>query len=91
MAKAILQWPIMEFDQRDKELLHEAMKEITAMEREALILRHWHYKTIEQVAKALGVSWGDANALIESGQAALKRILLESTEFNHKRGERWKK
>ena len=58
------------------------MDELLPKEKKAITLYYWENYTIEEVARSLRLSWGMANTLIESGHESLKKILLDSNEFN---------
>ena len=76
----------MEFCESDKEILRRAMEMIESDQADALILRYWKNYDIEEIAQEMGLSWGDANKLIDSAQREVKRILLE--DFGFKGGKK---
>jgi DNA-directed RNA polymerase specialized sigma24 family protein len=53
------------YSEEDKEIVRLAVKDMQGIRKVALVLRYWESYTIGEVAAALGLSWSEADDLIE--------------------------
>ena len=72
------------FSRRDREILRELMWMLGDREATALILRYWKNCDIAEVATEMGLTWPQANELIERAQGELKHMLLKHRGFSRR-------
>jgi RNA polymerase sigma-70 factor, ECF subfamily len=60
--------------------LADALEQLPANAREALVLQHWHGWTLAQIAEHLGRTPGSVAGLIHRGLQQLKKILASRNE-----------
>jgi DNA-directed RNA polymerase specialized sigma24 family protein len=53
------------YSKEEKEIVRAAVKELQGVRKIAIYLRFWENLTIAEVAKTMGLSWAEANILID--------------------------
>lgn len=60
------------------DLLHKHLLQLSWRQQVVLQLRFWEEKSIYQVAYIMGISWNEADALLQSAIAKLKQSICAS-------------
>ena len=63
---------------KKKRVIRSMVSRLPDNKREAIRLRFWGYQTIDEVAKSLGITWADANRLIDESINDLRRLYFNS-------------
>ncbi|OFZ37677.1 MAG: hypothetical protein A2504_07515 [Bdellovibrionales bacterium RIFOXYD12_FULL_39_22] len=74
------------FKQNKNELfckLSYALPTLGNDEQRALHLRFWEAMTITEIARALRISWDEADQMIEVAQKKLRHLLLTPGHYKH--------
>jgi DNA-directed RNA polymerase specialized sigma24 family protein len=75
------------FTQTDYLIVRRAMDELPLTEKLAVEMRFFHNCSIKEIALLLGLAWDEAEALIESALAILKKRCMDSFAFSRERLE----
>ena len=65
-------------------ILNESIKQLSLKQKQAVSLRFWKEKTIEEIAVIMRISWAEANQLIDASLANLKKLCLNNSKFSLK-------
>lgn len=67
---------------QDKVIARSMVKKLPFEQRKAVTLRFWHNKSIFEIAKALRMTWGEADNLLKEALIQLKDNCLMQPRFS---------
>lgn len=72
----------MEFSGTDRAIARALLKRLPPAQRKAVVLRFWHNYSVFEIAKALRVSWGEADSLLREALCKLKKDCIRQPHFS---------
>ena len=66
----------------DKFIARAMVKRLPFKQRKAITLRFWHNKSIYEIAKALRMTWGEADNLLKEALLQLKENCLKQPRIS---------
>ncbi len=70
------------FTSEDQVIARSLLKRLPPRQRKAIVLRFWHNYSIFEVAKALRISWGEADQVIKHGLVKMKKDCMKNPRFS---------
>lgn len=71
-----------EFSTEDQIIARSLLRRLPPKQRKAVILRFWHNYSIFEIAKALRVTWGEADKIIKDALLNLKKDCMKQPRFS---------
>ena len=66
-------------------ILNKLIKKLPLRHKTVIRLRFWDNQTIEEIAKAMRLTWNEANQLIEEAKILLRNMCLNDPAFSLKK------
>jgi DNA-directed RNA polymerase specialized sigma24 family protein len=71
-----------EFTLDDKVIARSLLRDLPPKQRKALVLRFWHNYTLFEVAKALRITWSEADKIVKGALVQMKDECLSQPRFS---------
>lgn len=72
----------MEFSTADQIVARSILKRLPPAQKKAVVLRFWHNYSIFEIAKALRISWSEADSLLRAALLKMKKDCLGQPQFS---------
>ena len=71
-----------EFSIEDQAIARSLLRKLPPKQRKVMVLRFWHNYSIFEIAKALRITWGEADKIIKEVLLNLKKECMKQPRFS---------